>query len=149
MKQESVSSSVLSNFSQNWFKSACNEKTQVWSLGWEDPLEEAMAAHSSILAWAIPGTEGPGGLQSMGSQESDMSEWWSHQFYMSIKTYFVYHDTYHIWACNSVSFSKLKVGKLSPEFNFRMFPSFQKCSSYSSIFNLYCFKNIKIEVILI
>ena len=41
---------------------------QVQSLGWEDPLEEGMATHSSILAWRIPGTEEPGGLQSMGSQ---------------------------------------------------------------------------------
>ena len=38
------------------------------SLGWEDPLEEAMATHSSILAWKIPWTEEPGGLQSMGLQ---------------------------------------------------------------------------------
>ena len=35
---------------------------QVQSLGWEDPLEEGMATHSSILAWRVPGTEGPGGL---------------------------------------------------------------------------------------
>ena len=35
-------------------------------LGWEDPLEEVMAAHPSILAWRIPWTEEPGGLQSMG-----------------------------------------------------------------------------------
>ena len=41
---------------------------QVWSLGWEDPLEEGMATHSSILAWRIPGTEEPGRLQSMGPQ---------------------------------------------------------------------------------
>ena len=40
----------------------------VWSLGQEDPLEEGMATHSSILAWRIPWTEEPGGLQSMGSQ---------------------------------------------------------------------------------
>ena len=40
----------------------------VWSLGWEDPLEEGMATPSSILAWRIPWTEEPGGLQSMGSQ---------------------------------------------------------------------------------
>ena len=40
----------------------------VRSLGQEDPLEEGMATHSSILAWRIPWTEGPGGLQSMGSQ---------------------------------------------------------------------------------
>ena len=129
------------------------QKTGVQSLGWEDPLEEGVATHSSILAWEIPRTEESGGLQSIESQESDMSEWWSHhhnQFYKIIKTYFIYHNTYHIWVCNSMSFSKLKVGKLSPLFNFRMFPSFQKYSSYSSIFNLlYCFKNIKIEVILI
>ena len=36
--------------------------------GWEDPLEEGMATHSGILAWRIPWTEEPGGLQSMGSQ---------------------------------------------------------------------------------
>ena len=37
-------------------------------LNWEDPLEEEMATHASILAWGIPWTEEPGGLQSMGSQ---------------------------------------------------------------------------------
>ena len=41
---------------------------QVRSLGQEDPLGEEMATHSSILAWEIPWTEEPGGLQSMGSQ---------------------------------------------------------------------------------
>ena len=40
----------------------------VQSLGQEDPLEEGMATHSSVLAWRIPWTEEPGGLQSMGSQ---------------------------------------------------------------------------------
>ena len=40
----------------------------VWSLGWEDPLEKEMATHSIILAWRIPWTEEPGGLQSIGSQ---------------------------------------------------------------------------------
>ena len=44
------------------------QETQVPSLGWEDPLEEEMAIHSSILAWKIPWTEEPGGLQSMGLQ---------------------------------------------------------------------------------
>ena len=43
-------------------------KTQVQSLGWEDPLEKEMPAHSSILAWKIPWTEDPGRLQSMGWQ---------------------------------------------------------------------------------
>ena len=46
---------------------ATMQETQVQSLGREDPLEEGMAAHSSILAWKIPRTEEPGGLQSMGS----------------------------------------------------------------------------------
>ena len=40
----------------------------VRSLGWEDPLEEGTATHSSILTWRIPWTEDPGGLQSVGSQ---------------------------------------------------------------------------------
>ena len=44
------------------------QETQVQSLGQEDSLEEAMATHSSILAWRIPWTEEPGGLQSIGSQ---------------------------------------------------------------------------------
>ena len=44
------------------------KEAQVGSLGWEGPLEEEMATHSSILAWRIPWTEEPGGLQSMGSQ---------------------------------------------------------------------------------
>ena len=44
------------------------QETQVQSLGQEDPLEEEMATHSSILAWRIPWTEKPGGLQSMGSR---------------------------------------------------------------------------------
>ena len=43
-------------------------ETRVSSLGREDPLEKEMATHSSILAWKIPWTEEPGGLQSMGSQ---------------------------------------------------------------------------------
>ena len=48
---------------------------QVRSLGLEDPLEEEMATHSSILAWEIPWTEEPGGLQSMGSQRVGMTEY--------------------------------------------------------------------------
>ena len=44
------------------------EETRIRSLGQEDPLEKGMATHSSILAWKIPLTEKPGGLQSIGSQ---------------------------------------------------------------------------------
>ena len=45
------------------------QKTQVQSLGLEDPLEKGMATHSSILAWRTPWTKEPDGLQSMGSQK--------------------------------------------------------------------------------
>ena len=53
------------------------QETRVQSLGQEDPLEEEMATHSSILAWRIPWTEEPGGLQSMGFQrvEHDPDGW--------------------------------------------------------------------------
>ena len=44
------------------------QETQVRSLGWEDPLDKEMAAHSSILAWKIPWTVEPGRLPPMGSQ---------------------------------------------------------------------------------
>ena len=44
------------------------QETQVWSLGWEDLVEKGMATHSSSLAWRIPWTEEPGGLQSMELQ---------------------------------------------------------------------------------
>ena len=47
------------------------QETWVQFLDREDPLEKEMATHSSILAWRIPWTEEPGGLQSMGSQELD------------------------------------------------------------------------------
>ena len=53
------------------------QEMQVWSRGGEDPLEEEMATHSSILAWEMPWAEEPGGLQSMGSQNSrvQLSNW--------------------------------------------------------------------------
>ena len=50
------------------------QETWVQSLGGEDALKKEMATHSSILAWEIPWTEEPGGLQSMGSQELDTTE---------------------------------------------------------------------------
>ena len=49
------------------------QETWVQSLDWEDPLEEKIATHSSILAWEITWTEDLGGLQSMESQELDMT----------------------------------------------------------------------------
>ena len=53
---------------------ASTSETQLQFLGWEDFLEEDMATHSSILVWKIPWTEEPGGLQFMGSQESDRTD---------------------------------------------------------------------------
>ena len=50
------------------------QETQAQSLGLEDPLENEMATHSSILAWEISWTEEPGRLQSMGSQELDKTQ---------------------------------------------------------------------------
>ena len=55
------------------------QETWAQFLGQEDPLEKKMATHSSILAWRIPWTEEPGGLQSMGSQESDMTYLLNHR----------------------------------------------------------------------
>ena len=49
-------------------ESACSAGDLGQSLGWEDPLEEGMATHSSVLVWRIPWREEPGGLQSMGLQ---------------------------------------------------------------------------------
>ena len=46
------------------------QETRIRSLGQEDPLEKEMATHCSILAWKVPWTEEPGGLQSMGSQRA-------------------------------------------------------------------------------
>ena len=59
---------------------------EMWvrSLGREDPLEKEMATLSSTLAWRIPWTEEPGGLQSMGSQESDTTERLTHTLLQSI-----------------------------------------------------------------
>ena len=55
-------------------ESTCNGETWVQFLCWEDSPEEGTATHSSILAQRMPWTEEPGGLQSMGYKELDMSE---------------------------------------------------------------------------
>ena len=53
---------------------SAEQETWVQSLGWEDPLEEELATHFSMLTWETPWTDEPGGLQSMGSQEFDTTE---------------------------------------------------------------------------
>ena len=60
-------------------------EAQVQSLSWEDLLEKEMATHSSILAWEIPWTEKPGGLQSMGLQDLDMTEQLRHVYNSRLK----------------------------------------------------------------
>ena len=57
------------------------QEMQFGSLGQENPLEEGLATHSSILARRILWTEEPGGLQSMGSEESDMTEVTGHHLF--------------------------------------------------------------------
>ena len=60
-----------------WQRMQEMQVTQIQSLGQEDPLEEEIATHSSILAWKVPQTEEPGGLQSMRSKSvrQDWSHW--------------------------------------------------------------------------
>ena len=53
-------------------------EAQFQSPGREDPLEKELATHSSILAWRIPWSEEPGGLQPMGHKESDTRQWLTH-----------------------------------------------------------------------
>ena len=59
---------------------------QVPSLSWEDPKEKGLATHYSILAWRIPWTEEPGGLQSMGSQSKTQWSDFHFHFPFSLKT---------------------------------------------------------------
>ena len=66
------------------------QEMQAWSLDGEDPLEKGMATHSSILAWEIPWTEEPGGLQSIGLQRV-IQDWGTKQqhFTYSLQVLFI------------------------------------------------------------
>ena len=68
LKREGLWTQEASLVAQTVKHLPATQETWVRSLGREDPLEKAMATHSSTLAWKIPWTEEPGGLQSMGSQ---------------------------------------------------------------------------------
>ena len=93
--------------------------------GQEDPLEEEMASHSSILVWRIPWTEEPGGLQSMGSQrvrQALMTEpthryislWWNIKN-ISTHDYFIYIPELYIFKLlQSLSFSNLGIVEILP-----------------------------------
>ena len=70
----------------------------VQSPGPEDPLEKEMATHSIILAWEIPWTEEPGGLQSMGSQELDLTYRLSHYHFLFISLNHTFSVSFSVWA---------------------------------------------------
>ena len=91
---------------KNVFQSPAMQETWVWSLGWEDPLEKGMASHFSILAWRIPWTEEPGGLQFMGSQRV------RHNWATNMSTLL------HHWVWYS---RKSRLGVQSPELGFFLF----------------------------
>ena len=77
---------------------------QVRSLGWEEPLEKEMATNSSILAWRIPWTEGPGGCSPWGHKESNMTEQLNNN------------SNYHIYCLETISLlSKSKWKKKKKE----------------------------------
>ena len=73
------------------------QETRIRSLVWEDPLEESMAAHCSVLAWKIPQTEELDGLQSMGSQGVG-------QDWVSMHTHYSFHQktTLQVMGCDLV-----------------------------------------------
>ena len=74
-------------------------ETRIRFLGQEDPLDKEMATHSSILAWRIPWTEEPGGLQSMGSLESDTTE----QLHFSLSVAIIY-PSFPLYPLHFISF---------------------------------------------
>ena len=75
---KNICSMLVSLVAQVVKNSPAVQETWVQSLGWEVPLEKEMATDSRILAWEVPWSEEPGGLQPMGSQRVDMPEWLTH-----------------------------------------------------------------------
>ena len=91
------------------------QKTWVWSLSWEDPLEKGMTTHSSILAWRIPRTEEPGGLQSIGSQRV-RHDWATNTF---TSTYLLSHPVI-LWDL----FMSLEIALGKAQVQFSLLPQF-------------------------
>ena len=77
------------------------QETRVGSLGREDPLEKEMATHSSLLAWRIPWTEEPGGLQSGGVTELDTTQWLNNKIRFTKKTFFFKQNKFYMQAIMS------------------------------------------------
>ena len=65
-----MGASLMAQWVNNLPEMQETQEVQIRLVGWEDPLEEGTATHSSVLDWEIPWREEPGGLQSMGSQKS-------------------------------------------------------------------------------
>ena len=107
------------------------QETWVRFLGWEDPLEKEMATHSSILAWRIPWTEEPGGLRSIGLQESDMTEQLNHQTMLILEIY-IYTYTYTYIPLNI----RFNLGLITEELHF--FPK-ERSTIFSLFFLFSCF----------
>ena len=109
------------------------QKTRVQSLDWEDPLEE-MATHSSILAWRIPWTEEPGGLQSMGSKRVRYSLGIEQQQQVLL------HDRWiHLISCNKCILTNIIVKKFSVYSNKYVFPNIiSKLTSRMSYMYSFC-----------
>ena len=78
----------------------------LWSLRREDPLEEDMAIHSSILAWRIPRTEEPGGLQSMGSQRVG-HDWATFTFFLYRVPVHVYFHVFAYFMCHLFTYIEM------------------------------------------
>ena len=113
----------------------------LWSLGWDDPLEKGKATHSRILAWRIPWTEEPGGLQSMGSQTAGY-DWVTNTFtftYLSVHTHKNHNPQQHpqIWELEKAKafISKLQrsLTELSTSTNSNKQEEKRQCPNYSTI----------------
>ena len=70
------------------------QQTWVWFLGWEDPLQEGIATHSSFLAWKIPRQRSLAGYRPWGPKESDMTEW------LSLGTITINRSLNYPWVCH-------------------------------------------------
>ena len=81
------------------------KQRRVQSLGREKPLEKEVVTHSAILAWRIPWTEDPGGLKSMGSQESDTIQQLSHQYHSQLMA----QNPNFPQICESLCFDKVNI----------------------------------------
>ena len=99
------------------------QETWVRFLGWEDPLEKGMATYSNILAWRIPWTGKPGGLQSLGVSELDMTEQLTLLFHFKRNTsQKAKKNETNVHSSNEYQFSKMKIRIVCDSLNGSHFP---------------------------